>query len=899
MNIARNKTATTITMFLVLTIAFTLVVLPPASAQHSGQNVPTWTYVSVTPLTIGVNQIAMIVFWQNFIPPTANGAFGDRWTFYVDIVRPDGINETLGPFVSDPVGGSYTFYTPTQVGTYNITARFIGKTLDNTPNGPNPSGLYSGSSMGNMTGWLGSYWLPSVSEPVTLTVQQEQMPRYQETPLPSGYWTRPVYDANRLWGTIMGQWLNAGDAPGRVNAYTTGPETSHIMWSRPYWAGGVMGGGGNVNFGSYGYYSGLSYENYGGPSIILDGKVYYSVQTPPRYGWYCVDLYTGETIYYENDTSAPSYGQVLDMEYVNQHGGFPYLWRTSRVDLPTGAVSTGTWEMLDGFTGKSISKIMNVTQTERRRDLNAVGGYTSVTTGATGTAAVDNIGSIVRYNIVNLGNSTNPQRYLQVWNTTQAMWYNPVYYNTSATNLYWEWRPATTSNLAMPYPLVFNGKYGFSLNVSIPDVQGSIRQVVVDQYIIGGTTGNITGNPTSDDQGNFWCLSLKPGEEGRLLWNFTFTPPPGLGDVAIQSIQFSNRDTAFSFLDAADGVFGFEQCMNRMRWVYSLDPEKTGKPAGTLLWTSEPENQWNFYGMSDSEYAGRLYSYGYSGILIAYNITTGHIDWTWSAPYVGLDETYYEHTPLSLGCIAEGKLYFYSSEHSPSQPLRRDAKIYCVDAETGTMLWSETCWSNSFIIGDGRIVVLDLFDSSIYCYGKGNSATTVEASPEISVHGNSVMIKGTVTDDTPSGRLNTNGDLDFTLKGTPAIADDYMDAWMEYMFHQRPIPTDATGVEVSLDTVDPNGNYVHIGTVTSDINGIYGYAFNPDVPGTYQIIATFAGSAAYGPSSATTYLSVSEAPPATAPPEYPQPIDNTMTIVYATIAIIIAIALVGVWLKRK
>ena len=38
--------------------------------------------------------------------------------------------------------------------------------------------------------------------------------------------------------------------------------------------------------------------------------------------------------------------------------------------------------------------------------------------------------------------------------------------------------------------LTFDGNNGFSLNVSTPDVQGSIRAVVEGEYIIGGTSGN-------------------------------------------------------------------------------------------------------------------------------------------------------------------------------------------------------------------------------------------------------------------------------------------------------------------------------------------------------------------------------------------------------------------------
>jgi hypothetical protein len=44
---------------------------------------------------------------------------------------------------------------------------------------------------------------------------------------------------------------------------------------------------------------------------------------------------------------------------------------------------------------------------------------------------------------------------------------------------------------------------------------------------------------------------------------------------------------------------------------------------------------------------------------------------------------------------------------------------------------------------------------------------------------------------------------------------------------------------------------------------------------------------------------VTEAPAATAAPEYPQPIDSTLTIVGVGIAMIIAVAIVGIWIKKK
>jgi len=144
---------------------------------------------------VGVNQDMIIQFWLNALPPTAAGAWGDRWTFWVDVTDPSGDTETLGPFESDPVGGGYTWYTPTQVGTYTVVARFPGHTLTDIPN-------MEGHSSVNDT------YAASTSKPAYFTVQEEQIPHYIETPLPTTYWTRPIYDANRGWGNaVMGQWL--------------------------------------------------------------------------------------------------------------------------------------------------------------------------------------------------------------------------------------------------------------------------------------------------------------------------------------------------------------------------------------------------------------------------------------------------------------------------------------------------------------------------------------------------------------------------------------------------------------------------------------------------------------------------------------------------------------------
>jgi hypothetical protein len=116
--------------------------------------------------------------------------------------------------------------------------------------------------------------------------------------------------------------------------------------------------------------------------------------------------------------------------------------------------------------------------------------------------------------------------------------------------------------------------------------------------------------------------------------------------------------------------------------------------------------------------------------------------------------------------------------------------------------------------------------------------------------GTSMIIQGTVTDQTPG-----------TAMGTPAISDAWMTPWMQYLYMDQPMPTSATGVPVSIDAVDPNGNFIHIGTATSDITGNYHYTWTPpDIPGTYTIVATFsADNSYYGSSSETSAVVVSAA----------------------------------------
>jgi outer membrane protein assembly factor BamB len=452
----------------------------------------------------------------------------------------------------------------------------------------------------------------------------------------------------------------------------------------------------------------------------------------------------------------------------------------------------------------------------------------------------------------------------------------------------WQWRP---SGGAFDFgagikPLgywVHDGNTGFSLNVSIASTVGTtIRAIREGEYIILGNQGSNDG--TTVVKGKLETFSLEEGKEGQKVDQVEFTPPSTAGNVSV----------SLTGVYPDDGVICFEASKLLKRWGYSLD-------TGALLWESDPEPQMNYYSMYDNYYKGMLLSPSWGGVILAYNITTGDIIWNYTASNVGWESPYGNY-PINIFAICDDKIYTLTGEHSISQPMYRGPNLRCINATTGEEIFKILMFSANggaslggqyAQLADGHILALNFFDNEIYCFGKGPSATTVTASPKVSVHGTSVIVEGTITDQTPTGRRNTNDMFDFSLKGTPAISDEDQAAWMEYMFMQQARPENAKGVEVILETLDPNGNFYEIGKTTSDINGNYAYMFTPDVPGEYQILARFEGSKAYGPSYASTYLGVDEAPQATPTPTPPPPSTADVYLMPATIGIIVAIAVVG------
>jgi hypothetical protein len=470
----------------------------------------------------------------------------------------------------------------------------------------------------------------------------------------------------------------------------------------------------------------------------------------------------------------------------------------------------------------------------------------------------------------------------------------------------WQWRPAAGHFGASPpyfysssaqYNNVHDGRNFFSLNVTIPSIIGtpnnisnqtaSIAAIKEGEYMVLIAQG--FNNGTHSVPGFVLKLSLEPGQEGRQISRQEFTAPNTEGGTEAATLTGVYPE---------EGIFVFHKLKTLQRFGYSMD---TGK----LVWTSDPEVQFSYYGMSANYYNGTLLSYGYGD-----DIKTGNVNWVYSADSIGTESAYGGTYPIGVAVIGDGKLYTVTGEHSPTQPLMRGPNLRCIDATTGKEVWKILGFfggmsptSSNIIMADGILVGLNYFDMQLYAFGRGPSAVTVDTQSDVAVLGHKVMVKGTVTDQSPAGERDTNNVMDTALKGTPAISDEDMQAWMEYLFMEQIKPENAKGVTITLNAIDPNGNYVSLGETTSDINGNWGCSFEPEVPGDYQIIATFAGSNAYGPSSSTTYLTVEDAPAATAAPtSQPESIADVYFVpAIAALAILIVVvgAVLGLLLAKK
>ena len=796
---------------------------------------PTWCYGVLSPNPVGQGQLMTIVMFNPQVPPGSAAGDDVRYTYHVDIEDPDGEEIRLpssGSITSDSTGAAYTAFTPSKVGNYTVTIVFEEFRF-----------LWSyGSAEREFYGIV----FKESTFTDTLVVQEEQViPLDQPAfPLPTEYWVRPIEGQNTPWWQVASNWYgnvhddDNGGSENRFQPDGIGPNSAHILWTKVTEDGGLVGGG-NFSVPGDTFNAGHQYQTRFTEQIIMWGRLYYEI--PVTWsggggGWMCVDLKTGEEIWYKElgvsgtGTSDPSFGYYYDWDDMNQHG----------------IVNPG-WLFTSNFRASIHPRYGTY-------------GQLNLTDVPSGTEMIGPKGEVLRIVIDNDG-------WMAQWNSSKVF--------TSQTG-----ERSTNDN-------------DYDWNVTIPWLMsGDSVQAVQYNDILIGSNGSMSSRPGYDrpQYVTFWGVSLKEGSRGQLLW--------------MKNIEIADPDdnSNLMFRRAAEGVIVF--CRTPMQsWVgYDMY-------TGEKLWETDPEAEFNPFGYfahssnlnvnTHSIAYGKLFTGGYTGAVFCYDLYTGDLLWRYEAPtYAPI----FEYYTLMLGPIVDGKIYLGTHEHSADTPLYKGNRIRCLNVTTGEEMWTMYGWghTSTMAVADGVLIYWNNYDHQVYAVGKGPSATSVMIQDDVVTYGDKVLVKGSVID-VSAGTRQAEQAARFPY-GVPAVSDASMGEWMEYVYMQKPKPADVTGVEVVISVLDPNGNCYEVGTAVSDASGMFKLAFDPEVPGEYTVVATFAGSEGYWPSEAETALYVEEAPAATpAPTPEPESVADLYFVPMSigTIVAIIVVGLVLVLLLRK
>jgi hypothetical protein len=759
----------------------------------------------------------------------------------VTMKKPDGTTQTFGPSVSGPLGNVIWTFVPDQTGTYAVVFSIPDQSF------PDRDVFYHGAD----------------SPTVEITVQQEQIVGFPDVPKSEDFWDFPIDAQNRIWADNIGAWLRSSynASSNNYNPYTTGPKTAHVLWKWRNALGGLEGGG----FGPVAYAQGRAYEGKMTPSIIINnifyqyGPVGDRVNNPHNLN--AIDLATGEVIWSKPMESAgvgvglvSLYGQILRVDSVNQVGLHAYLWN----------LAGSTWRMFDAFTGDWIMNFEN-----------ASGGGVMVFEPVTG--------NMLYYMI------DTHAGWMAMWNQSKCFdqsegTYGGVYQYQSN-----EIRAANGVYGAMFRPrdgAENDWRKGIEWNVTIPsEAEWSARPASVSWGGISGAGGVLVAE-------GLWNDPVLVPKMTKQLYGYSLdndNPRKLYGPVnATVQIQTSRA--------VGENTYVIMDPNNRRYLGYNLQ-------TGALKWESDQMTYpWGSYAsLSPTICNGKLYASCYDGFW-AFDIDTGDEVFHATTGNAGIETPYGTWVGRGGGkAIGGGYIYWTTGVWHPVAVMHRGDTIRCIDWNTGDEVWDILGFYERPILANGYLVALNLYDNTFYCYNKGPSATTVSASPKVATSGSAVLIDGTVTDQSPAAK-------DLVERGVrnmvPAIADEDMTGWMEYLYMDQPQPMDTTGVPVMLMAMCSDGSIIDIATVYSDINGHYEYLWTPPTEDTYKILASFIGSDAYWASSAETAVGVTAAHPSNGiepEPTEPEPTGGITTeiAIIAAVAVVAVIAIVAYWVLRK
>ncbi|MFB3890167.1 MAG: PQQ-binding-like beta-propeller repeat protein [Candidatus Bathyarchaeia archaeon] len=786
-------------------IALVLIVSISALAPvKAAETQTTKAYITAFPNPVGVGQTIGLDFWIHPYPP---GALLDVHGFKVTITKPDGTTETKGPYDAFKSSSSYTSYVPTMVGTYKFTFTYPGETYFN----------------GSLT------YLPS-SDTINVNVTAEPAPLWPEFPFTNDYWTRPLNAAMRNWYNVAGPWLaQEGE---RGNEWSPDVKTPHVMWKVPIDIGGVVGG----KMGISNYYEGSAYEAKGGTSIIIGGYYINSgfrIGQRTTGGTKCYDLRTGELKWYVENMSI-NFAWQMRVDSGNLHAIIPYLVQTG-----------STYRFYDPLSGKALFELANASS--------PTASYWTYTPQDPVWPTTDD-GTWPGTWFVYLFGNTARGSWLAMWNSTKCIEDNGwiTYQSNNRMTSLATWAPPGT-----PGAVPGDWRKGIMWNVSSPAQWGyQITQIPADgnltnwprSYLTATTIDRDAGvliatiNANGIDNGAFAGWSLKTGQ---LLWTKNIT------DISYLSKYYT----------AGGGKYVIYALVENYYVV--LD-----SLTGNELFRTDvlPGGGYSTYNNAPTIYKGVLYTITYNGYVITHDLSNGKLKWATQIKPFNSESPYEGGQPMRAAPVfSQNLLYVMDQVKTDENPMRRNQGTSALNIETGEVVWKVYIGpggESSSIIGvaDGYLATYGGFTSERYILGKGPSKTTVSAPQTAIPKGQSVVITGTITDQSTA------------LKDTPCIADVNMADWMQYMFLQWPFPADAKGVPITLTATGSDGQTITIvNDLLSSASGTFGYMWTPPAAGLWTVTATFRGTDSYGSSYAQTYVGVETAPPAAQPVSTPAP----------------------------
>ena len=855
---------------LTITISFMFVVLPVTTAQ-TGTTMKTYAFINATPNPVGIGQEVLLhigITHPLFLQP-------EGWEgLTVTVTKPDNTTQTLGPFRTDSTGGTGGVLVPDQVGTYLLQTHFPEQKIPST-GGP-------GGVTGNAVATLANTtMLSSDSVTMELIVQQDPILRHPGYPLPTEYWSRPIDSQLREWYGIGGSWLTPQNWFAPLNFIAPdnqGPESSHILWTKAYTRGGQVGGSlGDIvseTIDPHSFEIGDAYEGKWNNALIVGGIGYFKAMessvSSMGMPYTAVNLRTGEELWTQTflNNQTIDYAQLMYWDTYDFHGVYDYL-----------IVAMGsTWYFFDSYTGNWHYTLTNV---------------------PSGNLVHGPKGEMLIYT-TNLGTqSAQTTGYMTMWNSTNIP---QLYGSSSPGSMGWgQWRPFgktvnATGPVSGPGPDNPLGLNGYQWNVTIPKgLPGSV-QTVLDDRIIGASLPAFTGTQggRSLTEVTFWGISVKPATKGQLLFKNAWQAPSewAAGGIVtwVQGLTANGEDGVI-VLGARELTKFYGFSTNNGQFLWETDAQLSLDNDAYLNWYGIPRER------PVTIAYDKLISTGIGGTVYCYDIKTGDLLWEYKATDPYSEFLFGNNWWLFPAIVTDGKIYIGSLEHSPIDPRPRGAPFLALDIETGEEVFRvdglirQALWGGQAKIGDSVIFTQDTYSQRTYGIGKGPSATTVTASPKVSVYGSSVLVEGTVTDISPGTK-----DLGLTMRfpnGVPAVSDASMSEWMMYVYKQHPRPMNTAGVPIVLSVVDANGNYRDIGTTTST-DGFFSFKWQPDIEGQYTVYAAFEGSEAYYPSNAITSFVVDAAAATPAPTEAPAQSTADMYFVPAIAGLFVFVAIIGV-----